>query len=191
LLGVSIAYVTGDNGIITNTIKMELETEKGEVRDHFRLRITEETACAAGAIYGNGGSSDIGTKYNEQALIYYLTGHANYTGENTEKNITQCIEELADSQTISTTILKYANSEEPLNNVVVKTKYRILPEALSASAKKYGKGQTISDGDIFTLEAIGLGEGETYEGKFELRYYDHDGNVSVIDTYSLYMTNQS
>ena len=185
-------------------MKMELETAKAEVRDHFRLRITEETAAAAAALVGT--VKDLGTKYNEEALINYLTGHRNYAGQEYEEKIeVACIEEFGPEVTGVSTIpaggdagrsLMYNNEEL---TITVKSKYRIISEVLAPDGDKYGVGEKIEDGNIFTLEAIGLEDG-TYSGKFELVYYDKDNNSTdtvnnphrlVLDTYSLYMTNQS
>lgn len=205
LAGVSVAYVTGDNGVITNAMKMELDTAKGEVRDHFRLRITEETAAAAASLVGT--VKDLGTKYNEEALINYLTGTKNYPNQEYEEKIAErCIEEF-ENETANGVVpipsngddgykLMYNNEEL---NITVKSKYRIIPEVLSASGDKYGRGKNIQEGNIFTLEAVGISDG-TYSGKYELVYYDKDNNSLatenndhrfVIDTYSLYLTNQS
>ena len=190
LAAISIINVTGDNGIITNAMKMEVETAKAEVRDHFRLRITEETAAAAADLVGT--AEDLKTRYNEVALIKYLKGNPNYAGKAYEEKITEeCIREFTstDGETgVFTINVKYRPDGD---TTTIYNKYKIISTALCANGKKYGSGKNTTEGNVFTLEAVGLGEGETYEGKFELKYYDNNGNVTVLDTYSLYLTNQS
>lgn len=191
LAGVSMNYVTGENGIITNAMKMELETAKGEVRDHLKVRLNEELACAASDLYGT--VQDIGTRYNEPALVNYLKGNKNYLNTDHEEKITTaCIEEFNSDSLTSNDIVVIDNSK--LNGRTISSniysKYRIKSEVLCPNGDKYGIGKNISDGNIFTIEAIGL-DTNSYNGKYELVYYDKDHQRFVLDTISLYITNQS
>lgn len=198
LAGVAIAYVVGDNGVISNTMKMEVETAKGEVRDHFLLLLNTELVCASADISGT--TIDIGTRYNEPKLINFLKGNQNFSGtDHAEEGVIKCIEEFKNptsSDDVKDIIAK--GGEE--DSKTIKNKYRVISSSLSPEGDKYGVGKNISDGNIFTLEAIT--EEETDEdgnktgnilstGKFELKYYDKDGNEEVLETISLYVTNQS
>lgn len=200
LAGVALTYVIGDNGVVTNAMKMAEETAKGELRDHLKLRLNEELVCASADISGT--SQDIGTRYNEPALIYYLTGHQNFAGtDHAEENTKACIEEFAEGTNGVATIvegLRQRTTDGPSKTIEVKTKYRVISKAVCPDGNKYGTGKNISDGNIFTLEAVGVTinddktvNTQNYEGKFELVYYDKDHNRTVLDTFSFYMTNQS
>ena len=59
LAGVSISMVIGDDGVVTNVIKAEIETAKGEVRDHLKLLINEELVAASSEIVNT--TDDIST----------------------------------------------------------------------------------------------------------------------------------
>lgn len=183
LAGVSISYVVGDNGVISNAMKMDIETAKGEIRDHILLLLNEELLCASNKISGT--SADIGTEFYESRLVNYLKGNQNFPGtEYADIGATKCIEEFTDASANNIVDLT------PKAGETVKSKYRIISEAICPEGDRYGVGQNIDNGNIFTLEAVNPNTPE-YEGKFELCYYDKDGNREVLETVALYMTNQS
>lgn len=191
LAGVAISYVVGDNGIISNTMKMEVETAKGEVRDHFLLLLNTELVCASADISGT--TIDIGTRYNEPKLINFLMGNQNFSGtDHAEEGVIKCIEEFENSTSNDVKDITAKGGEE--GSKTIKNKYRVISSSLSPEGEKYGVGNNISDGNIFTLEAVTEdGEDGTIlsTGKFELKYYDKDGNEEVLEKISLYVTNQS
>ena len=182
---------------------MELETSKGEVRDHLLLNLNDELLNCSAAIYGT--TADISTEYNEIKLVNFLAGKMNYTDD---KSAVLCIEHLGSAKKINPKGGdKDKLREGELDNLVSKelmtssgqiySQYRIIPESLSTAVTKYGLGKAISDGDIFTLEAIDENgakittEGADSTGKYQLIYYDKDRVATVLETISLYMTNQS
>ena len=199
--GISIYHAIGDDGVISKTIKMDIDTTKEEVQSTFKLLIDEETKAASADLVGT--NKDLTTRFNEPALIYYLKGNPNYIGkEYEEKNCKACIEEFdskndgKEENNIYVLNPKYKPEDEssPAYGIALKSKYRVIPEKVCSNGDKYGLGKNIKDGDIFTFEAVGIdenGNSEQYDGKFELVYYDNNNNRYVLDTYSLYLTNQS
>lgn len=187
IAGITIKYTTSDKGLVNNTLKMDIDTVKGEVRDQFLSLLNIELVSASEDIKGS--SVDISTRYNEIKLINFLKGNLNYEGtEHVENDVIKCIEEFeGDKDEVIDLIPKAGEG-------VVKSKYRIIASALCPEGNKYGTGKHIIDGNIFTLEAI-IGKDENdndvYEGKFELKYYDKDHKETVIETVDLYLTNQS
>lgn len=201
LAGVSISYVIGDNGLVSNTMKMELDTAKGEVRDHMLLLLNEELLSASAEIVGT--TNDIGTKFNEPALVNYLKGNKNYPGtDHEDSGAIRCIEEFQSSKNAEN---KVTDITPKVEGGTIKSKYRVISSAVCPDGDKYGVGANISDGNIFTLEAVvetepnnfkeyydaTTEEREKYNGKFQLKYYDKDHNVEVLELVSLYVTNQS
>lgn len=187
LAGVSVAYVAGDNGIVANAMKMEVETAKGEVRDHILLLLNTELVCASADIAGT--TIDIRTRYNEPNLINFLKGNQNFAGtDHAEEGAIACIEDFeGDSDGVVELV---PNSGEG----TVLSKYRIISTALTPEGDKYGVGKHIADGNIFTLEAIITKDAENndvFEGKYELKYYNTDKAATTLDTVALYLTNQS
>ena len=185
IAGISIAHILGDHGVITKATKMEDETAKAEVRDHFLKLLNSELVSASNDIVGT--TDDISTRFNEPKLINFLKGNPNYTGENTESDVKTCIEEFQEGT---------EDVKPKAGDGTIKTKYRVISDDLFKESDKYGRGKSIKDGDIFTLEAVceSIGEDGTpigYDGKFQLKYYDKDGKETIIDTLSLYLTNQS
>lgn len=203
LAGVALTYVLGDNGVVSNAMKIELETSKGEIRDHLLLNLNDELLSCSADIYGT--SEDISTRYNEVRLINFLAGHNNFTAESGHQDVSavKCIEKASGAKTITPvrTDLDISGIQATLVSEALMTsdgkiynKYRIIPTALSAEVDNYGKGT--ADKDVFVLEAVNedgtkIGEGGTSTGKFQLNYYDKDGKVTTLETISLYMTNQS
>lgn len=210
LAAVSINFVLGDNGILNNAMKVELETSKGEVRDHLLLNLNDELLSCSTAVVG--GTEDISSKYNEIYLINFLAGNKNFGGtDHEDSSAVKCIEKIDGAFAINTKDGKgqdYANTLSTKDSLVsaglitndgkIYNKYRIIPTALSSSVDSYGKGT--SNKDIFVLEAVDDNGNlittptdgtATSSGKYDLSYYDKDGNRSVLETVSLYMTNQS
>lgn len=186
LAGVSVAYVVGDNGVVSNTIKMDLEATEGEVRDHLLVHLNEEILAASNKISGT--TEDISTAYNEIKVINYLKGNQNYPDtEYAESNATKCIEEFENSEINGVQDITPKSGEG-----TIKSKYRVIATELCPDGDRYGVGKNISDGNIFTLEAVYNQEKpEEYDGKFELVYYDREHKRNVLDTVSFYMTNKS
>lgn len=197
---ISIRAVMGDDGIVTHAIKMEVETVTGEVRDQLGILINSELLGASATIADT--KEDISTKFNEVNLIRFLmTGKTNFDPNNPERvEGIACIEEYtpASGEEEVKGIIPKAGGEQ--SDISVKNIYRVLSSKLCPDGDKFGKGKNIKEGDIFTLEAVtepqknedGTETGELLStGKFELKYYDKDGKVEVLDTVVLYMTNQS
>ena len=206
LAGVSLSYVLGDNGVVTNAMRIELETSKGEIRDHLLLNLNDELLSCSADIYGT--ATDISTRYNELKLINFLAGNMNYKDtDHEDSSAVECIEPLEDAVAITPKKQDADISDDVKSALVSKglitsdkkiyNKYRIIPSALSAEVDNYGKGKT--DKDIFVLEAVnedgtkitGEDGNNTSSGKYQLIYYDKDKKATVLETISLYMTNQS
>ena len=212
IAGISITYVIRDNGVISTAIKMEIDTAKGEIRDHLLQNINSELLSCSTEIQGT--STDISTRFNEIRLINFFAGHSNYVGtDHDDTAAVLCIEKL-DSDSNDDNNGKMINPKgghikdlqtEDYNDVLDKglatednkiyNLYRVIPNALSSDTT-YGKGKKISDGDIFVLEAVDddgnrIPENGDSTGKYCLKYYDKDGKATVIETVSLYLTNQS
>ena len=159
----------------------------GEVRDHILLLLNTELRSASSDIAGT--TDDISTRFNEPKLINYLQGNHNYSNtEHDEVEVIKCIEELEGSIDIT----------PKGGEGVIKDKYRVIVDELCTESDKYGIGKTIDEGNIFTLEA--QTEEQTNEdgskkivstGNFDLKYYDKNQKVTVLETVSLYLTNQS
>ena len=189
LAGVAMNYIAGDNGVISNAMKMEIETAKGELRDRFLLLLNTELVSASAEIAGT--TTDIGTKYNEGNLINFLNGNQNFTGGNAEQGAIDCLDDTytpgEGEDEVKTIKPKYGDGE-------IKSKYRIIAKNLCPDGDKYGIGKNIKEGNIFTLEAIlekDNAGASVSSGKFELVYYDLEGKRDVLETVSLYLTNQS
>lgn len=190
--GVAVYFVVGDDGVISKTIKMDVETTQGEVRDHLLSLINVELRSASSDIVGT--TDDISTRFNEPKLINFLQGNHNYSDtDHDETEVIKCIEEFSDSKTI----IPKAGGD---SGIEIKDKYRIIVDDLCTESDKYGTGKTIENGNIFTLEAItekeineeGVETGNILStGNFELKYYDKDGKSEVLEKVSLYLTNQS
>ena len=179
---VAVFLVKGDNGVITNVEKMELNYAKTEVSESLQTVINSEKVKASNKITGT--KNDISTEFNEIKLINYLTAQ---TGEEENPGI-NCLSK--EEKAIEIKTVK--------EDGVIFDKYRVDAKVLSNEIEDYGKGKSISEGDVFTLEAITdevTPEGaEPYQkstGKFELKYYDENGNADLIETFDLYLTNQS
>ena len=186
-------YLTGDDGVVSTTMKMDVETAEGEVRDRLLVLLNEELASASTDISGS--SADLSTRYNEPALIYFLMGNQNFPEtEHAEQSVIKCIEEFSDVEAngVETIDVKGRTDKEenPSHGIEVKNKYRVISKELCPDGEKYGLGKNIKDGNIFTLEAVNPND-ENYEGKFELKYYDKNGKVTVLETVSLFVTSQS
>ena len=199
IAGVAIYFVTGDDGVVSNAVKMEEETTRGEVRDHFLSLINEELVAVSAII--NNTKDDISSKFNEPNLINFLNGNKNFEGENAEKETIDCLDEYqpASGESITVkTIIPKAGAER--SDIQVKNIYRVDSSKLCKEGNIYGTGKTIKEGNIFTLEAItesqknedGAETGELLStGQFELKYYDRNGKATVLETVSLYLTKQS
>ena len=159
----------------------------GEVRDHILLLLNTELRSASSDIAGT--TDDISTRFNEPKLINYLQGNHNYSNtEHDEVEVIKCIEELEGSIDIN----------PKGGEGIIKDKYRVIVDELCTESDKYGVGKTIDEGNIFTLEA--QTEEQTNEdgskkivstGNFDLKYYDKNQKVTILETVSLYLTNQS
>jgi hypothetical protein len=205
LAGVTLSTVSGDNGVITKATKVELEYSKAEVRELLLVQINTKLLKASAELEGS--SDDISTKFNEVSVIDYLTN-----GDPTDEGSpgVKCL--IAPSGSGDPDI-ETVNGDAYIYSI-----YIIDPTKLSDAVDSYGKGITAEDKftnkkDVFTLEVITeeivseatetdesedtLAENSTntkkYKstGKFELKYYDSDGNETVLDTVNLYLTNQS
>lgn len=215
LAAVSINFVVGDNGILNNAMKAELETYKGEVRDQLLLNLNDELLSCSTALMG--GAGDISSKYNEIYLINFLAGNKNFAGTDYEDtSAVKCIEKISGAVAINTKdgsgaqiVADTSDSNKSFtekkaslisaglitDDGKIYNKYRVIPTALSNSGRNYGSGT--KDSNIFILEAVDdsgnpiTTEGATSSGKFNLVYYDKDKKPSVLETVSLYMTNQS
>ena len=72
--------------------------------------------------------------------------------------------------------------------------YYINVEKFSKKENIYGKGNTVETGDVFTFEPITifLEDGtEKSTGKYELKYYDENKKVTVVEEFELYKTNKT
>lgn len=200
-------YFVGDNGVVSNVMKMDVETVEAEVRDYFIKLLNEEVVCASDSIKNT--TTDISAKYNEIQLINFLAGHQNFAEtEHEDTSAVLCIENLDTAKQITPKGgSKEYLSEENVKDLIEKklltedgkiyNQYRVMPKAFSEEMASYGKGKKIEEGDIFVIEAV-TEEGEkiTEEnaqstGKYQLIYYDKDKKAHVLETVSLYMTNQS
>ncbi|MCI8309757.1 MAG: hypothetical protein HFJ45_06190 [Clostridia bacterium] len=179
---IAISKITGDDGVITKVNKVEVEYSKAEVGEKLVAIVHGEVVKASEKISGT--SNDISTVFNEKILISFLTG----TLENEENPGIECLT-VEPSATQIRTVLE----DGEISNI-----YIINPKALSDKVDIYGKGKSLEDKDVFTLEAITeeitAEDGSIYTkstGKFEIKYYDYEGKSSVIETVDLYLTNQS
>ncbi len=187
LAGAFLYFILKDDGIVTKTLKMDTETTESEVRTHLQSLINIELRSASSDIAGT--TDDISTRFNEPRLINFLSGNRNYNGtEHDETNVVKCIEDIEGSSDIF----------PKAGDGTIKDKYRVIIKELCTESDKYGTGKKIEDGDIFTLEA--KVEKQTQEdgtektvstGEFELKYYDKNGNSTVLETFLLYQTKQS
>lgn len=216
LAGVSMTAIFGDNGVVSNAMKIELETSKGEIRDHLLLKLNDELLSCSADIYGT--SEDISTRFNEIKLINYLAGHKNFAGtDHEDKSATSCVIEKLNSAVkikpkggnINDLKIEDQDDGGSVYKDLVTTKklitsdneiynqYRIIPENVSAEVDKYGLGTTIADKDIFTLEAVTdngtkiTDSNADSSGKYQIIYYPKEGAAIVLETVSLYISNQS
>jgi hypothetical protein len=184
LAGVTITMVSGDNGVITKATKVELEYSKAEVRELLLAQINSILLKASAKIEGT--STDISTEFNEAKVIDYLI---NGDTEDSENPGIKCLLKDEDVEKVKTV-------KEDAEIFAV---YIIDSSKLSDSIGSYGAGRSFTDKkDVFTLEVItedaSNEDGSTYKkstGEFELKYYDNNGDSTVIETVSLYLTNQS
>lgn len=187
IAGVVGYFLLKDDGVVSNALKMDIETTGGEVRDHIQSLINEELRSASSDIKGT--TDDISTRFNEAKLINFLSGNKNYNGtDHDEVNVVKCLEDLDGSIDII-----------PKNGEgTIKDKYRVIVKDLCTENDKYGIGKKIEDGNIFTLEA--KTETQTNEdgtekivstGEFELKYYDKNSKAKVLETFQLYRTKES
>lgn len=203
--GVVAYFAINDNSIISKTIKMDLETSEGEIRDHLLSNINNELLSCSADIEGT--ATDISTRYNEIMLINFLAGNMNFSGKEYEDNFAvECIEIAKDAMPIVPIKQDVEISDEVKANLVEKglitdegkiyTKYRIIPKALSESVDNYGKG---IENDVFILQAVhedetpvtGKDDDVNSSGKYQLVYINKDGKSKILETISLYKTSQS
>jgi hypothetical protein len=176
LAGVTMSMISGENGIITKVSKVEIEYSKGEIRELLLLQVNAKLLKASEKIDGT--SEDISKYFNEKLVIDYLSG-VQTEDEDEESPGVNCL-----TPDPTATTIKAVNGEDDIYTV-----YIIDPLALSDSVDSYGKGKSLADKDVFTLEV--MQENGKSTGQFELKYYDNDGNSTVIETLTLYLTNQS
>lgn len=141
-----------------------------EISKDLNSRLSEKLVEASKVISGT--SNDISSVYNEIKLIdeYLITEGLIEADEESEK-------------------IKTANDSGEAYK-----RYYIVVSKFSKDEHFNGKGTTIDTGDVFTLEPIvtTLEDGtEKSTGKYELKYYDADKKVTVIDELELYKTNKT
>ena len=179
LAGVSVSAIVGDNGILTRATTVEEEYSKSEIDEQLQLIINQELVDAYKDVSGT--SNDISTVFNEEILIDYLT---NPDGDDSTDD------GYISADTTSSTV------SDVLGNTTVYTKYYINVENLSSNVDSIGIGS--SDENVFTLEVITEektdDDGNTSTvstGKYELKYYDKNGNAETLSTIWLYASNNS
>ena len=175
IAGIAISWITGDNGVVTKAAKVEEEYSKTEVSEALAKYLHDKLLDASNQIKGT--TNDISTIYNENNLIPFLEN----SNESEVPGI-DCID-------------AYENAEKVQNasgDGEVYTIYIIKPKTLSSEVDSHGNGN-MDTGDVFTLEPI-IQEVEGVKkstGKYEVKYYNSNKEVSVIDTVDLYLNNQS
>lgn len=141
-----------------------------EISKDLNSRLSEKLVEASKAISGT--SNDIGTVYCESKIIneYLIPEGLVKEDEQSEK-------------------IKTANDSGEIYK-----RYYIVVSKFSEDEHFNGKGTTVETGDVFTLEPIvvTLEDGtEKSSGKYELKYYDTDKKVTVIEELELYKTNKT
>jgi hypothetical protein len=170
---VTISALTGDNGIITKATQVELKYSKGEIKEALSLEINAQLVEASSHISGT--TEDISKYFNEESMINYL------------QNTLQCI--TPETELESDKVIPVLSDE-----AILYKRYIITPTVLASSVDTYGKGNVDASDpdklyDLFVLE-VEYDETNKSTGKYELKYYDLDGESELIDTYNFYITNQ-
>lgn len=95
LAGVSIAMLTGDNGILSNATKGAAQTKLTNTVDEISLKVSENVASYLNSIYVEGkDKSELDTKSTEQAIFNALQSSVKngitieYTSEDRSKSET-------------------------------------------------------------------------------------------------------
>ena len=141
-----------------------------EISKDLNSRLSEKLVEASKAISGT--SNDISSVYNEIKLIdeYLITEGLIKADEKSGQIIT-------------------ANDSGKVYKI-----YYIVVSEFSEDEHFNGKGTTIETGDVFTLEPVvtTLEDGtEKSTGKYELRYYDADKKVTIIEELEFFKTNKT
>lgn len=119
---------------------------------------------------------------------------------NTSNDISSVYHEnkLIDEYLIPEEFIKHDEDSEQVTTVNDAGKvykiYYINVEKFSKEDNLYGNGTSVETGDVFTLEPIvtTLEDGtEKSTGKYELKYYDANKKVTVIEELELYATNKT
>lgn len=169
LAGVSISIMMGDNGIVTRATTVELEYSKAEVEEKFEMLVNDKLMEAYAAIQND--NSDISNYYKESILIPSFIESGYITADTTSNTVSDFLGEMV---------------ETPLYS-----RYIISVSALSDNVDLYGKGTSISEGDVFTLE-VKTDEAGKSTGEYDVKYYESPNTEGeVLTTFSLYLSNNS
>lgn len=174
IVGAIIYFVTNK---VEDVTKMDEEYSKTEITEALEKLINNKVVDASKQIQGT--KDDISTSFNENNMISYLD-NAKDLPENAGVD---CIDPYEKSE-------KIQNATE---DGEVYTVYIIKPEALSDKVVNFGKGN-FEDGDVFTLEPITQNKEDGTKkstGSYEIKYYDNNKEVAVVEKVDLYLTNQS
>jgi len=174
IAGVTIYLI---NRKVDDVNKVEEEYVKTEIAEAFEKEIHNKLLEAYKQIEGT--QNDISTTFNENILIAYL--------DNKSDNIESPGIDYID---VNESIEKVLNVSE---DGEVYKKYVIKPESISNDISEYGNG-SIEDGDVFTLEPILITKEDgtvKSTGRYEIKYYDSDNIVTVLESVELYLTKTS
>ena len=178
IAGVTVYFLTRDNGIIKKTTNVELEYSKTEVSEKLDKEVNTKLLEAYNQIKDT--TNDISTVYNENNLISY------FDNSETDENLVgiDCI----DPDTNSSKVLNAMSDGE------VYEVYYIKPKVLSSEITMYGLGKDMETGDVFTLEVVKITREDgtvASSGEYDIKYYDNNGKGEVIGRIVLYKNNKS